>query len=56
MASDVEGGHGQGEVAAHGGGGARRRHIVGGLDVFVGHLAAAANVVRDDCGDVGPCK
>ena len=54
MASDVEGGDGQGKVGS--GGGARRRHIVGGLDVFVGHLAAAANVVRDDCGDVGPCK
>ena len=50
MTSDVEGGHGQGEVTAHGGGGggARPRHIVGWLDVFVGHLAAAANVVRDD--------
>ena len=57
MTADVEGGHGQGEVAGGGcGGGARPRRVVGGLDVFVGHLAAAANVERDNFGDVGPGK
>ena len=50
MPTDVEGGNGHGEVV--GGGDTRPRRIVGGLDVFVGHLAAAANVERDNFGDV----
>ena len=54
---EVNGGHGQGEVPR----GARRRpqRSVGRLDdfvVLVGHLAAAADIVRDDLGYVRPGK